>query len=99
MAAAGIMADYQPMDSVEAEQPPRKKFKVSDLPLTSGQRAAIDGLVHTIKKKGLYDTVRKQVWAQYTESVSESRTFPGVLKIRADACALAGEGRLCQFDK
>ena len=71
MALVDSMAEFQPMDGIEAELPPRKKFKVSDLPLSSSQRAAIDGLVHTIKKKGLYDTVRKQVWAQYTESVSQ----------------------------
>lgn len=70
MAAIETMADKRPLDAVEEpEIAPRKKFKVSELPLSSSQKAAIDGLVHTIKKKGFYDTLRKQVWAQYTESV------------------------------
>ena len=70
MAASGVMADKRTFDTVEpSEDVPRKMFKVSDLPLNAGQKAAIDGLVHTMKKKGFYDTLRKQVWAQYTESV------------------------------
>ena len=73
MAQPGVMVGERPFDAVEApELPPKKRFKVSELPLSSSQKAAIDGLLHTIKKKGLYDTVRKQVWAQYTESVSGS---------------------------
>ena len=49
---------------------PRKKFKTSDLPLNSTQRAIIDGLLHTIKKKGEYDALRKKIWSEYAESVS-----------------------------
>ena len=47
----------------------RKRFKTSELPLNSSQRSTIDGLLHTIKKKGEYDALRKRVWAQYLESV------------------------------
>ena len=53
--------------------PPRKKIRITDLPLNSAQRASIDNLLHTIKKKGEFDFVRKRVWSQYAESVS-SRT-------------------------
>lgn len=49
---------------------PRKKFKTSDLPLNSTQRSTIDSLLHTIKKKGEYDALRKKVWSQYAGSVS-----------------------------
>lgn len=49
---------------------PRKRFKTSELPLNSTQRSSIDGLLHTIKKKGEYDALRKQVWSQFAESVS-----------------------------
>lgn len=49
---------------------PRKKLKTSELPLSSAQRSTIDTLLHTIKKKGVYDTLRKQVWSEYTDSVS-----------------------------
>lgn len=48
----------------------RKRFKISELPLSSAQRSTIEGLLHTIKKKGEYDALRKQVWSQYVESVS-----------------------------
>ena len=55
----------------EGSQPLRKRFKTSDLPLNSAQRNSIDALVSTIKKKGEFDAVRKQVWMQYFEGVSE----------------------------
>ena len=48
---------------------PRKKIKTSELPLSSAQRSTIDTLHQTIKKKGVYDTLRKMVWSEYTESV------------------------------
>jgi hypothetical protein len=47
----------------------RKKLKTSDLPLASATRAAIEGLAHTFKKKGGYDTLRKQVWDDLVGSV------------------------------
>lgn len=49
---------------------PRKRFKTTELPLNSTQRSTIDSLLHTIKKKGEYDALRKKVWSQYAESVS-----------------------------
>ena len=55
---------------------PRKRFKTSELPLSSTQRSTIDSLLHTIKKKGEYDALRKKVWSQYAESVS--REFHGL---------------------
>jgi len=48
----------------------RKKLKTSDLPLASATRAAIEGLAHTFKKKGGYDSLRKQVWEDLVGSVS-----------------------------
>jgi COMPASS (Complex proteins associated with Set1p) component shg1 len=54
--------------------PARKKLKTSDLPLASATRAAIEGLAHTFKKKGGYDSLRKQVWEDLEGSVS-SVTF------------------------
>lgn len=47
----------------------RKKFKTSDLPLTQLQRSSIDGLLHTFKKKGEFDFLRKRVYAQFDEGV------------------------------
>ncbi len=53
------------------EGPPvRKRLKTSDLPLASATRAAIEGLAHTFKKKGGYDSLRKQVWEDLEKSVS-----------------------------
>lgn len=50
----------------------RKKLKTSDLPLASATRAAIEGLAHTFKKKGGYDTLRKQVWDDLVGSVGSN---------------------------
>ncbi|EMC97930.1 hypothetical protein BAUCODRAFT_31937 [Baudoinia panamericana UAMH 10762] len=52
----------------EFDLPPRKKPKVSELPLSSAQRASIDGMLHTFKKKGEFDGLRKKVFQQYNES-------------------------------
>lgn len=46
-----------------------KRFKSSDLPLSAAQKSAIDGLVHTIKKKGIYDKLRHDLLAQFMKSV------------------------------
>lgn len=48
---------------------PRKRFKTSELPFNAAQKSTIDGLLHTIKKKGEYDSLRKKVWSQFEESV------------------------------
>lgn len=45
-----------------------KKFKISDLPLNSSQRASVDGLLHSLKKKGEFDAIRKKVWAAFEAS-------------------------------
>lgn len=66
MAAMELDTAQIPLDD---EYSPRKRFKVSELPLNSSQRSTIDSLLHTIKKKGEYDALRKCVWAQYLESV------------------------------
>lgn len=56
-------------DHESSEIPQPKRYKISELPLTQAQRGVIDGLVHTIKKKGLYDKLRKDLLEQYRESV------------------------------
>ncbi|KAL6721640.1 hypothetical protein ACLMJK_000744 [Lecanora helva] len=56
----------------ESSLPTRKRFKTSELPLNSAQRSAIDGILHTVKKKGEYDTLRKQVWSQFAESAQKA---------------------------
>lgn len=76
MATAGTVPGkhrYQELENPELPQ--AKRIKFSDLPLSSAQKSAIDGLVHTIKKKGIYDTLRKKVWSQFDESVSLSKSY------------------------
>ena len=55
--------------SVDIESLQRKKFKAEDLPLTSAQNAAIDKLLQSFKKKGGFDSMRKQIWAEFNEGV------------------------------
>ncbi|TKA36900.1 hypothetical protein B0A54_12742 [Friedmanniomyces endolithicus] len=54
--------------TTEFDLPPRKKPKVSDLPLSSAQRDSIDGMLHTFKRKGEFDALRKKAFQQYNES-------------------------------
>ena len=49
MAAGQVAAMAEDFDP---ELPPRKKPKISELPLSSAQRSSIDGMLHTFKKKG-----------------------------------------------
>lgn len=53
----------------EFELPERKRPKVSELPLSSAQRASIDSMLHTFKKKGEFDALRKKAFAQFDKSV------------------------------
>ena len=62
------VASKQPAE--DSILPQRKKIRTSDLPLNAAQRSSIDSLLHTIKKKGEFDSLRKLVWSRYTESVS-----------------------------
>ena len=70
MASMSASLPVQLADEARHVFVPRKKLKTSELPLSSAQRSTIDTLLHTIKKKGVYDTLRKQVWSEYTDSVS-----------------------------
>ena len=70
MAAATEVATIKRLSEEESHSQ-RKRFKISELPLSPSQKSTIDSLLHTIKKKGEYDALRKRVWDQYVESVSE----------------------------
>lgn len=65
------MDDVQPTNkhSIDIESVKRKKFKTDDLPLTTAQHAVIDKLLHSFKKKGGFDSVRKQIWADFNDGV------------------------------
>jgi hypothetical protein len=53
--------------------PPRKKLRISDLPIDANKRSVIDSLLHTFKKKGEFDALRKLVYAQFDSGVSSCR--------------------------
>lgn len=55
--------------SLDVETLQRKRFKADELPITSAQRSAIEHLLFAFKKKGGFDVVRKQVWAEFNEGV------------------------------
>lgn len=64
-----MAATLDMMDEVaDFQLPPRKKPKTSDLPLSSAQRSSIEGMLHTFKKKGDFDSLRKKAFQQYNES-------------------------------
>ncbi|KAI9883490.1 MAG: hypothetical protein M1823_004736 [Watsoniomyces obsoletus] len=56
----------------DTSQKPRRKFKLSELPLSTASRSAIDGLVVTTKKKGDFDWLRKTVWSNLLESQAKA---------------------------
>ncbi|KAK3326514.1 complex proteins associated with Set1p component shg1-domain-containing protein [Apodospora peruviana] len=58
-----------------------RKFKASELPLSSSTRAAVDGLAHTFKKKGGYDAIRKQAWEQFENGGYEKQILEEIFKV------------------
>jgi hypothetical protein len=69
---SAVVESAGPVPSSESDavaRPVAKKFKASDLPLPSATRTAIEGLAHSFKKKGGYDSIRKQVWEKFEASV------------------------------
>lgn len=72
MATDEAMEDVQmgtKRPSVDMESLKRKKFKAEDLPISAAQHAAIDKLLHSFKKKGGFDSIRKQIWAEFNDGV------------------------------
>jgi len=65
------MAEVSRKRALEGDGPGsmRKKLRPSELPLSQSKRSAIDNLVHTFRKKGQYDSIRKELLAQYEASV------------------------------
>ena len=49
--------------------PLRKRLKPSDLPISQTKRSIIDSLLHTFKKKGEFDALRKLLYAQCDSDV------------------------------
>lgn len=49
--------------------PIRKKPRISELPTSSAKQSEVGGLVHVFKRKGEFDSLRKQVYAQFEAGV------------------------------
>lgn len=71
------MAEVTRKRALDGDGPaaPRKKLRPSELPLSQTQRTAIDNLAHTFRKKGHYDSIRKDLLAQFEASVCEAGTL------------------------
>lgn len=71
MATSEAMDGVQPTaktPAVDMKSLNCKKFKAEDLPITTAQRSVIDSLLHSFKKKGGFDTTRKQIWAEFNNN-------------------------------
>ena len=66
------MADVGRKHALDGDglNPPHKRPKTSELPLDQSKRAAIDQLVHTFRKKGEFDALRREALQQYDADVS-----------------------------
>ncbi|KAJ5937873.1 hypothetical protein N7454_004215 [Penicillium verhagenii] len=74
MATSDAMEDVQPSakrPALDIESLRSKKYKADDLPLSSAQHASIDKLLHSFKKKGGFDSVRKKIWADFNDGESK----------------------------
>ncbi|KAJ5917606.1 hypothetical protein N7466_011160 [Penicillium verhagenii] len=73
MATSEAMEDVQPSakrPALDIESLRSKKYKADDLPLSSAQHASIDKLLHSFKKKGGFDSIRKKIWADFNDGES-----------------------------
>ncbi|KAK7612154.1 complex proteins associated with Set1p component shg1-domain-containing protein [Phyllosticta paracitricarpa] len=51
----------------------RKRLKTSDLPLTQNKRSAIESILHTFKKKGEFDVLRKKAFTQFENGDAKAK--------------------------
>jgi hypothetical protein len=82
--------------------PQHKKFKTSELPLTAAQHAAIETLLYAVKKKGVFDHVRKTIWAAFNESVGHGThslwfSTAAILQMGLLSTVLGGKKRIHQL--
>jgi len=86
------MADGGRKRALDSDAPTaiRKKLRPSELPLSQAKRSAIDHLTHTFRKKGHYDTIRKDLMAQYTSGVSRPCSW---IRYSANPLRTARQGR------
>jgi hypothetical protein len=75
----GVPGTKRPALDIESLK--RKKFKADDLPLSAAQHAAIDKLLHSFRKKGGFDNMRKQIWAEFNDGVYCASNFRSVIDV------------------
>ncbi|KAL2005998.1 hypothetical protein VTN00DRAFT_9652 [Thermoascus crustaceus] len=85
MAGPDEMADVKTTGTkrpaLDIESLQRKKFKTSELPLSAAQRAAIDNLLYTFKKRGDFDNVRKTIWAEFNEGEAKTSFVNSLIEL------------------
>lgn len=66
----------------------RKRFKTEELPLSAAQHTALENLLHSFKKKGGFDSVRKKIWADFDGGVCHLRVVLSTMGRNAhrDSC-------------
>lgn len=75
-------------ESPDVETLPRKKFKTEELPLSATQQTAIENLLHSFKKKGGFDNVRKKIWADFDSGVCHMLFY--LWSIQDTDCSMIG---------
>ncbi|CZS94512.1 uncharacterized protein RCO7_10061 [Rhynchosporium graminicola] len=81
---ATTMAYCKDSAASSSSGPVRKKLKTSDIPLSSATRLSIDELAHKFKKKGGYDSLRKQVWEDLERTDFEKEFTQSLLQVAED---------------
>ena len=67
------------------EEPPLKRLKPSDLPLTSTQRNSITSTLHTFKKRGEFDALRKSIYSRFVSSAPLKDSLTSALTAVVDS--------------
>ncbi|PWY77379.1 hypothetical protein BO70DRAFT_363321 [Aspergillus heteromorphus CBS 117.55] len=67
--AEGLLATGVKRPSLDLESLQRKKFKTEELPLSAAQHTVIENLLHSFKKRGGFDTIRKKIWSEFHDGV------------------------------
>lgn len=73
-------SDAIPHTMQEVNEPPAKRVKLTELPISASQRSAITNILHSYKKKGSFDTLRKSVYAAYDSSPAKASLHNALTK-------------------
>ncbi|GAD95078.1 hypothetical protein PVAR5_3716 [Paecilomyces variotii No. 5] len=79
MADGDSTAVKRPALDVESLQ--NKKFKTEELPISAAQRAAIDNLLFSFKKKGGFDNIRKTIWAEFNDGEAKKNFTDSLIEL------------------